>query len=386
MNPLLLQGHPPGSRLSYLQTVSSLERSADPGTYSESVAQGAGPAHVFPVYWRCSLFLCCLLRRGRFGSKYQTEGIRFQHMVYRGAHVYLTWLFVSLQIPKRSFFKSIPEAFWWAVVTMTTVGYGDMRPVGVWGKLVGSLCAIAGVLTLALPVPVIVSNFNYFYHREMDQAELDKINDDHVRSCPFLPQRVGFKHYGSYGSHFTSQSPLDRESDHTDAKQDLSSSAEDDEDENGYLEAERDVSSTDELDDDESDESSSLLHSHQELGPKRKERGKKEWDDCAAPITRKKSRSHSFIITTGKFIGRKIATSRRSFLVTPSTAASPASRVTQTSIRGSKSFTLTGERLCQITETDEDMSASAAGGVQLSAACSSKLTPHPSSSYVTRYI
>ena len=56
-------------------------------------------------------------------------------------------------------FGSIPESSWWALATLTTVGYGDVTPITVWGKVFGSIVMIAGLFVLALPVAVISTGF-----------------------------------------------------------------------------------------------------------------------------------------------------------------------------------------------------------------------------------
>lgn len=57
---------------------------------------------------------------------------------------------------------------------MTTVGYGDIAPKTYLGMIVGTLCALGGVLTVALPVPVIVSNFAMYYSHTQARAKLPK--------------------------------------------------------------------------------------------------------------------------------------------------------------------------------------------------------------------
>ncbi|XP_036375987.1 potassium voltage-gated channel subfamily C member 2 isoform X2 [Megalops cyprinoides] len=81
-------------------------------------------------------------------------------------------------------FKNIPIGFWWAVVTMTTLGYGDMYPQTWSGMVVGALCALAGVLTIAMPVPVIVNNFGMYYSLAMAKQKLPKKRKKHIPQVP----------------------------------------------------------------------------------------------------------------------------------------------------------------------------------------------------------
>ncbi len=74
-------------------------------------------------------------------------------------------------------FGSIPQAMWWAIVTLTTVGYGDVTPVTVEGKIFATLITVVGVGLVSLPAGIIASGFTeqLRFRREQFQSEVEQL-------------------------------------------------------------------------------------------------------------------------------------------------------------------------------------------------------------------
>lgn len=70
-------------------------------------------------------------------------------------------------------FNSIPRAIWWAIATLTTVGYGDVFPVTPLGRFFASMIALAGIGVVALPAGVFASAFS----DELRERELKKLEE-----------------------------------------------------------------------------------------------------------------------------------------------------------------------------------------------------------------
>jgi voltage-gated potassium channel len=74
--------------------------------------------------------------------------------------VFVSSLMYMLEHPfQPHVFSDIPSAMWWAVVTMTTLGYGDMVPATALGRILGACTAVIGVGMIALPAGVLASGF-----------------------------------------------------------------------------------------------------------------------------------------------------------------------------------------------------------------------------------
>ncbi|KAM5263368.1 voltage-gated potassium channel regulatory subunit KCNG4 [Ctenodactylus gundi] len=84
-------------------------------------------------------------------------------------------------------FTSIPASYWWAIISMTTVGYGDMVPRSVPGQMVALSSILSGILIMAFPATSIFHTFSHSYlelkrEQERVQAGLHRLHRGHTAS------------------------------------------------------------------------------------------------------------------------------------------------------------------------------------------------------------
>ena len=84
-----------------------------------------------------------------------TLGLASTLLIFGASALY--WIEGDLQPDK---FGSIPRALWWAVITLTTIGYGDVYPITPAGKFVAGLVAISGIGLIAMPTGILASAFS----------------------------------------------------------------------------------------------------------------------------------------------------------------------------------------------------------------------------------
>ena len=72
-------------------------------------------------------------------------------------------------------FGSIPRAIWWGVVTLTTVGYGDVYPVTLLGKILGSITSLIGIGVIAMPTGILAAAFSDAMEEERKETSGEEV-------------------------------------------------------------------------------------------------------------------------------------------------------------------------------------------------------------------
>ncbi|XDV41760.1 hypothetical protein PO909_010563 [Leuciscus waleckii] len=82
-----------------------------------------------------------------------------------GISFFSTFIYYTEKEDALSKLSSIPVCWWWAIISMTTVGYGDVYPQTAAGRIVATLCILCGILVVSLPITNIMNTFSKYFER-----------------------------------------------------------------------------------------------------------------------------------------------------------------------------------------------------------------------------
>lgn len=116
------------------------------------------------------LRLLRFLKLARYSSGFNALFLAVKHeryallaclvILWSGVLMAATAMYLTERTVQPDKFGSIPQAMWWAITTLTTVGYGDVVPVTVIGRMIGATTMVGGLIMLALPIAIIASSFS----------------------------------------------------------------------------------------------------------------------------------------------------------------------------------------------------------------------------------
>lgn len=122
----------------------------------------------------------------RVGSRIEKQARRavatrrvFPYLAGATAVIAVSTGIIAHFIDKRDF-PTIEDGIWWSIVTLGTVGYGDIVPHTTWGRILGSIVIIFGVTFISFLVAIVTSMFV-----DVDRAELEAVHasrDDHTHA------------------------------------------------------------------------------------------------------------------------------------------------------------------------------------------------------------
>ena len=92
-------------------------------------------------------------------------------------------------------FSNAFDSLWWAMSALTTVGYGDVYPITVAGKILGIVIAIIGIGMVAVPTGIITAGFSEVLHNKKykgsnKSSEPNEDEKDEKKYCPYCGHRI----------------------------------------------------------------------------------------------------------------------------------------------------------------------------------------------------